>query len=310
MEPPKPRKLSFEDAWETTTEFFVDDSVEKEVDERIEEICLGIEGAIRLKIPDIKGFTQFLRDKKDALDGVLADIGLSQEKFKRIVTFLRRKGKIPGWFDKEWDTKKIKKNLLVDDAFLQTVANVLFYGKEDPFLQQNLPKYYREKLNWKEVGDPEKTKMKLKESIYRREYANIKGRKIEEIIRKKLEAIKRRYGIDYARGRSRIIDVDVDWAVPSIEDPCVIIMVSYQETTSSGQTTKTRDMLNAFNRVRTSNSRNREDRAFVNFVDGVGWLARKADFKRLVDECHYFLNLKNLDMLEGIALKHVQGLKR
>lgn len=302
MKPPEPRKLSFEEAWESTTEFFVDDSVEEEVDKKIENIYTATRGVH--KFENIDEFAQFLKDKEGALDSVLADIGLPQERFKRIVTLLRRKGRIPGGFDQEWGIGRIRR-LLVDNAFTHTIANVLFHGKEDPFLKRYLPKYYREKLNWEEIGDYEGRKLKIKETIYRREYANIRGRKIEEIIGKKLEAIKRKYGIDYGRGRSRIVDVDVDWAVPGIEDPWVVIMVSYQETTSSGQTTKARDMLNAYNRIRTSNSRNRENRAFVNFIDGVGWLARRADFERLVNECHYFLNLKNLDILEGIVLKHV-----
>lgn len=305
MKPPEPRKLSFEEAWETTTEFFVDDNIETEVNRRINEICLGTEGVSGFKTPDIEGFSKFLKDRKDALDVALADIGLSQEKFKRIVTLLRRKGKILGGFNQEWDIKRIKRSLLVDDTFTHTIANVLLHGKEDPFLQKYLPKYYREKLNWKEVHDPERRRAKIKESIYRREYANIKGRKIEEIIGRKLEAIKSKYGINYGRGRSRIVNVNVDWAVPSVEDPWIIIMVSYQETTSSGQSTKARDMENAYEGINKSNSRNREKRVFVNFVDGVGWLARRNDFERFVEKCHYFLNLKNLDILEGIVLKHV-----
>lgn len=57
--------------------------------------------------------------------------------------------------------------------------------------------------------------------------------------------------------------------------------------------------------IRTSNSRHKEDRAFVNFADGGGWLARRRDFERLVRECDYFINLKHLAMLENIILKHV-----
>ena len=47
------------------------------------------------------------------------------------------------------------------------------------------------------------------------------------------------------------------------------------------------------------------DRAFVNFVDGGGWLARRNDLIRLVENCHYILNLHYLDMLEAIVLEHV-----
>jgi len=53
------------------------------------------------------------------------------------------------------------------------------------------------------------------------------------------------------------------------------------------------------------NSRYGENRAFVNFVDGGGWLARIRDLERLVEHCHYFINLQHLDMLEAIVLQHV-----
>ncbi len=64
-------------------------------------------------------------------------------------------------------------------------------------------------------------------------------------------------------------------------------------------------MLLAYERVRRTNSRYGEQRAFVNFVDGGGWLARKRDLERLVENCHYFINLNHLEMLESIVLKHV-----
>ncbi len=306
----KPRKLSFKEAWETTTEFFIDSSVETEIDRNIDEICVEID-ASGLNATSLETFTGFLQDKKDALDVVLADIGLSRETFKRIVTLLRRKGRLPGGYDSEWDIKKIKKLLPADDAFAGTIANVLFHGNEDPFLQEHLPRYYREKLNWKEISVPEKKKTKIKESIYNNNYAALRERNIEGIIEgiieRKLEAIKREYGIDYGRGRSRIVDVDVDWAIPGVDDPNVIIMVLYYETNSIAQTTKARDAFNAYSRIRISNYQDMKNRVFVNFVDGGGWLARRAYFERLVGECHYFLNLKSLDMLEGIVLEHING---
>lgn len=64
-------------------------------------------------------------------------------------------------------------------------------------------------------------------------------------------------------------------------------------------------MLSAYVKVIENNSRNRENRVFVNFIDGGGWLARKRDFERLVSQCHYFVNFQHMDMLESIILKHV-----
>lgn len=136
-------------------------------------------------------------------------------------------------------------------------------------------------------------------------YGGRKGHRIEDAIRERLERIEGEYGVSHDKGRSRFIDTDIDFAVPNLDDPWVIIMSSFQETTSSGQSTKARDMLSAYERVSRANSRYGEHRVFVNFVDGGGWLARKRDLERLVEHCHYFVNLQNLDMLEAIVLKHV-----
>ncbi|MGB9890817.1 MAG: hypothetical protein ACPLTQ_14290, partial [Anaerolineae bacterium] len=44
---------------------------------------------------------------------------------------------------------------------------------------------------------------------------------------------------------------------------------------------------------------------FREIADGGGWLARRRDFQRLVENCHYFINLRHLDLLEPIVLAHV-----
>lgn len=82
------------------------------------------------------------------------------------------------------------------------------------------------------------------------------------------------------------------------------MMSSFQETTSSGQSTRARDMLRAYANIRHPNARYRENRAFVNFVDGGGWLARRADFERLWEHCDYFINLAHLGQLETLILNH------
>jgi hypothetical protein len=128
---------------------------------------------------------------------------------------------------------------------------------------------------------------------------------VEDKIRGKLEEVKAKHGVSHGKGRSRLFETDLDFAVPNAEDPWVIVMSSFQETTSSGQTTKAKDMRSIYDQIRHQNSRYGENRAFVNFADGGGWLARKRDLERLVEQCHYFINLQHLDMLEAIVLQHV-----
>jgi len=302
------KKLTFQEAWESTIVFFNDEAVESKIDREINRIS-GNSTNSRVSTPghlDIDEIADYLSEKVNGLDVILADIALSREKFLRIMSLLRRIGKISGGFDTEWSIKKIKTKIQEDRDFALLIAKLLIDGHEDPDMVRYLPKYYREKLNLRGLGvnSVEKRRLKFKDSKTGT-YAALKGRAIEGLIEEKLQRIQSQYGLPYGSGRSWIVNTDVDWAIPSTDDPYVLIMVTYQETTSSGQSTKARDMFDGYQRVHTYNVRNNESRAFVNFVDGGGWLARKNDFQRLVSECHYFLNLQHLDMLESIIKKHV-----
>ncbi|MBM4139985.1 MAG: hypothetical protein FJ242_00595 [Nitrospira sp.] len=302
------KKITFEEAWNTTTAFLIDEEIENAIDNKVESIAkASINGRISHKPIKVEKVADYLKDKKEGLEVILSDLTLSQEKFIRIVSLLRRICRIGSGFNSEWNFQRIKTKIKEDEHFSREVAKLLVEGAEDRELKKLLPRYYLEKLNLKEVvGEPEvKRRLKIKEQESRKWYGNLKGKKVENIIRDELERIKLSYGITYERGRIDLIHTDADWIVPSKNDAYIIIMVSYQETTSSGQTNKARDMYRAYERVRERNMRYKENRVFINFVDGIGWLARKADFKRLVEECHYFLNLNHLGMLEFIVKKHV-----
>lgn len=219
---------------------------------------------------------------------------------------MRKLGRIPGDFDREWSASKIKSKMAREPDFTRMIAELLVDGKRDKGLEQHVPRYYLDMLNYREIrgGSQAARRVRYKESLIGT-YGAQKGRRVEDRIRAKLEGIKDKYGAGYGWGRSRMIETDIDFAVPNTDDPWVIIMSSFQETTSSGQTTKAKDMFSAYERVCRQNSRYGENRAFVNFADGGGWLARKRDLERLVEHCHYFINLQHLDMLEAIVLRHV-----
>jgi len=305
------RKIGFQEAWDSTTVFFVDETLESEIDTEVEAL-LEVAKDERISehaLINEESIASFLTAHERSLDVILCDIELSAEKFMRIVTLLRKLGRIDGGFDytnSEWGITKIKSKIRQDKSFAHQIARLLVCGKDDPELEQYIPRYYLETLNYKEIKGSSLAarRVRYKHSLIGT-YGGKKGYKVEERIKKKLLAIRDQYGIPFNQGRSRLIDTDIDFAVPGTDSPWVIIMSSFQETTSSGQTTKARDMLQAYERINRNNSRYGENRAFVNFVDGGGWLARKRDLERLVDQCHYFINLSYLDMLESIVLKHV-----
>ncbi len=302
------RKISFQEAWDSSVVFFVDEELEREIEAKVEALLETAENhrvseTAEINVADI---ADFLGQKYNALDVILKDVGLSEEKFKRIISLLRKLGRIPGDFNREWGIDRVKNKIAREPGFARMVAELLVDGKRDEGLEQYIPRYYLDMLNYREIKGSSQAarRIRYKQSLAGT-YGGRKGHRIEDTIRQKLEEIKDKHGVEYGKGRSRRFETDLDFAVPNINDPWVIIMSSFQETTSSGQTTKAKDMRSAYDQVRHQNSRYGENRAFVNFADGGGWLARKRDLERLVEQCHYFINLQYLDMLEAIVLKHV-----
>ena len=140
----------------------------------------------------------FLQDDVEGLDIILRDIGLSDEKFMRMVSLLRKIGRVSGGFNKEWTIKKIKKELEKNDSFSKIIASLLFNGIGDKELKNYIPRYYLEKLNYREIGNMpvEFKKFRYKEAQIGT-YGGRKGYKVEERIKDELEIIQAKYGIDY-----------------------------------------------------------------------------------------------------------------
>jgi hypothetical protein len=109
------RKITFEEAWESSIFFFVDNELEQEI------------------------------------DAVLKDIELSEEKFLRIVSLLRRLGRIPGGFDREWNISKIKAKIAYEPDFALMIAELLVNGRKDEELALYIPRYYLDALNYGEI---------------------------------------------------------------------------------------------------------------------------------------------------------------
>lgn len=301
------KKLTFEEIIKTSTVFYVNDNVEKEFDKFIRQKAEQIIQTAR-KPPrqiTVEDVLDFLINEQNGLKRILKILHLSQEKFLRIVTLLR---KIQNTYDGEWSFDRVKREVQRNKEFARKLAEIFIDGKNDPELIKYLPLYYRERLNLrtlKEFETEDELILSLKDQ-YMADYHKLKGYAVEELIRKQIEKI----GLSYGKGKTEIVDVTVDWAIPDVKNPQIVIMSSYQETTSSSQSVKAREMIRCYEAIHHINIQRGENRLFINFVDGGGWLARQADLKRLVNGCHYFLNINTLCTLEDIAKQHFPNLPR
>ncbi len=196
-----------------------------------------------------------------------------------------------------------------DDAFAERIARLFLEGRSSQLLAEQVADFYLDQLslpsNWSEVIRDQS----LIGNIVRRkltgEYIDRKGEYVEIIIRTRLDALQAEYGITHAKGQVKFLGKEVDHVIPSLDNPYVMIMTSYMETTSSNQTTRANEQNTMYGKVQEKNRRFGEKRAFVNVVDGVGWLARRSDLRKIHEGCDFCLNMRTLDQLDAIICQHV-----
>ena len=132
-------------------------------------------------------------------------------------------------------------------------------------------------------------------------YSVQRGKHVEGMVYAQLDYATTQIESRYETGRSSWLAKQIDAAVPDLTDPQVIIMVSYMETTSSSQSSRSTEQLEMFHRIASHNVQNRTNKAFVNVIDGGGWLARESSLLKMYQGCNYCLSINMLDQLDEIV---------
>jgi hypothetical protein len=298
-------KPSLDDFIKTCTPLLRIPELETKFAERVDKIADSLMGVERVDDP-VQALVRFLRADDDFLGVILALTNLSQEKFLRVLTANRF---VQQDYGTEWKVDTVLRRVKREDSFAEMVANLFLEGRGNALLQQ-VADFYLAQLelprNWQSliVDDPTVVKSAIRRKLSG-EYADAKGKSVEDLVRKQLERIRDTYGVGFAHGQVSLVQKEVDFAIPSVEDPHVMIMVSYMETTSSSQTARANEQQAMYEKVIGANVRYGTMRALVNVVDGGGWLARRSDLRKLHSGCTYALNVKSLDQLEAIVCHHV-----
>lgn len=299
---PKPSLQTF---IETCTPLAIIEPLEAEFRVRVDSIASALLNYTASDDP-LDNLTRFLKADRNFLGVILALTNLSQEKFLRILSAERFAKQD---YASEWHIDVVHHKIENEPEFAERIARLFLDGRNSPLLVQQVAAFYLDQLalpeNWPAIiRDPY-----LIQNVIRRklagEYTDKKGDAIEAIIRSELSSIREKYGITHSKGQVRLIGKEVDHAVPSTADPAVLIMTSYMETTSSSQTQRANEHREMYLAIQNDNLRYSRKRAFVNFVDGAGWLARRSDLRKMYEGCDYIINLKTLSMLEAIICKYV-----
>jgi len=299
------RKPSFDDFIKTCTPLLKIPELENQMRERVRAIVKELLN-FQPDVDPANNLRQFLRKDENFLGVLLALTNLSQEKFLRILTAQRFAAQDYG---SEWKAEQVYRKIRSDDTFAEIVARLFLEGRDSKLLAEQVADFYLDQLslpsNWPEVIRDENVIGNIVRKKLTGEYTDQKGEFVESKIRNILDGIVEKYGVAYERGQVSLLGKEIDHAIPTLEEPYVIIMVSYMETTSSGQTARANEQQAMYQKIVGENIRHSHQRVFVNVIDGAGWLARRSDLKKLYKGCDFCLNMKTLEQLEAIVCRYV-----
>lgn len=302
-----PQKATFEEYVASCTPLLKLPEFESEMRKRVCKIAGRLVGFDYDSDPT-NSLIAFMKADIDLFRVLLKMTNLSQEKFKRIIAAERH---ARGDYGNEWSLTRIHRNIIGDDDFAQGVADLFLEGRDNPTLAEHVADFYLDQLafpeRWADLLQDHDFAASIAREMLAGDYSDKKGDEIERIVAEKLNSALAGTGLTSVKGRVPFLGKEVDLAVPDVENPDILIMISYMETTSSSQTTRANEQEVMFNDVKRWNNRNRTNRGFINVVDGGGWLARRPDLRRLHRDSHYCLSIKTLDQLDEIVAHHASS---
>ena len=276
----EPRKLTLEEVRKGMQAFLdfpdVEQSLQEEVGETINKILLSrTQNGGRPPVDVLTDYLDAGGDTEDRLKVITGFSNGSVEKVKRIYESM-----FPGV---SWS------RLRHDAGIRRRIASFLINQDDDeifipPFIRNNffLPD------NWIELLQDRDFLQAIVQGNMQSKYAVSIGDALEEKVRRVVADA----GFRHGKGPVDIVDdKEVDVAIPNTSDPNVLIMSSYQLTTSSSQSSRANEQLRMYEDVNRHNSsrgqRNSPDILFINVIDGGGWLARPNDLRTMWRECDF-----------------------
>ena len=296
------QKMPYDEYVKTTNMFFVSDELESRYEKEIcyatETLCNRMSGIFTKD-----GLETYIREDKEALNNLISIMNISSEKFKRVITALRlEKGhSITG----EWDLGKIRAMMLERPAFMQEVCHLLREGSKDEKYRRMIPYFYLEnfvidKSTMARLSNPDDLRRLIKKGVEGKYNIHVGNAYLSEIT-KQIEKMCFEQGLTMDQNKEvPLLGHAFDFAIPNAREPKVVISVSYNITTSSTQTRYKEAAESISTKIRNYNQSHDRPIAFVNILDGAGWVGRQSDLRAIHLCSTYMLHLNTIDQLDQI----------
>lgn len=305
----KVKKLTYDEMFNSTTMFYInkdcEKNIKKEIDRQTQDILVGLK-----TITSKETLKQYIIDHKDSLKHLTSVTEISEERFKRMVSMIRKdRGFV---FATEWGLRKIRLAMIESPAMMESVLNLIWDGKHDSKLQDCIPSFYLEnmtmdKVTLAKIQDENSVRQLVKRAL-EGTYSNMVGDAVLTDVEKELKRICAKHGLAYQKNvRIPILDRAVSFVLETPTNPKLIFDVSYSVTTSSSQGSK-KEAARKTEAIIKKAQASGNNIIFVNFLDGAGWIGRQADLREIHRCSDYVLNFQNIGLLEDIIDAHINEL--
>lgn len=304
-------KISFED-WKNSMSFMIDDDFDNNFLLSIEPLTNYINAncnrfsspeELSIFLTEVDNFSPV-----EKLKAFVSLIGLSEERLKRVVSLLRYRFNGEE-FRTEWDVKRISRTIQNDVEFRLLLIDFFINGRNSR-IGTEIPLYYMRNFKLNETDfiddlrDYKYVERILNDNEIQDKYSNKVGAHVEKIIQSRLDNYKMntndslRYEV---QKEFPLLNKNIDFLIPSVDAPIILIESSYNITTGSGQSKRADQLVEFYGALMRHNANHRANRIIMlNYCDGFGWVGRQNDLHRIYDASDFVFNQRNLNVLDEV----------
>ncbi len=309
-------KLPF-NAWKNSMSFMIDDEFDENFLGSITNLTNYINKSCHL-FSSNNLLSEFLTDNNVEFSQLLrlkvlvSVIGLSEERLKRVVSLIRFKFNNEN-FRSEWTVKNISNKIQTDFNFRNLLIDFFINGRSSK-VGNEIPLYYMRNFkllrnnfidNLKEYSYVERI---LNDNEIQGKYSNEVGAHVEKIIQKRLDHYKDTVNrnLEYEIQKEfPLLNKNIDFLIPSVNSPIILIESSYNITTGSGQSKRADQLVELYGILMRYNANHRSNKIIMmNYCDGFGWVGRQNDLHRIYDASDFVFNQSHLQILDKILDKY------
>ena len=192
------RKMTYDELFNSTTMFYMNPEYEAQIEKEVQAKTTDISVGLRT-IKSKETLKQYIIDHKDSLDNLTSVAEISVERFKRMVSMIRKnRGFV---FATEWGLNKIRTAMMESPAMMESVLNLIWDGKNDEKMKVCIPAFYLENMSMDEttlhkLQDENSVRQLVKRGLEGR-YSNGIGDAVLADIEKELKRVCAKHGLEY-----------------------------------------------------------------------------------------------------------------